>query len=161
MPAWEHCSAWAYGSPPSKALAPRPSLLADRRSPGERGGAVIIFTEDVGTGVRHADAQHTGVWVSLGEPAGTWRERIELLPQCQVDDKTIAATGNADIKFTHRLPALYDHHTRLCREPLHTYGLVGLDVADEVSSSPASFVADQAENRPHTIKAGLVAGLED
>jgi ornithine carbamoyltransferase len=61
----------------------------------------------------------------------------------------------------HCLPALHDHSTRLGRELLDTYGLDGLEVTDEVFSSPASVVFDQAENRLHTIKAVLVATLED
>ncbi|MCX4461531.1 hypothetical protein OOK58_02395 [Streptomyces sp. NBC_01728] len=37
----------------------------------------------------------------------------------------------------------------------------GLEVTDEVFSSPASVVFDQAENRLHTIKPVLFATLED
>ena len=43
---------------------------------------------------------------------------------------------------------------------LHSYGLDALEVTDQVFSSPASVVFDQAENRLHTIKAVLVATLE-
>ncbi|WP_326719046.1 MULTISPECIES: hypothetical protein [unclassified Streptomyces] len=161
MSAWEHCSTWVYGSPPSKALRLRPSLLAACRSPGERSGARITLAEDVETVVCHADFPHTGVWGSMGEPAGAWRERIELLLRYQVNGKAIAATGNPDVKVVHCLPALHDRHIRLDREPLDACGPVGLEIADEVSFSPASFVFDQAENRPHTIKAVLVAGPED
>jgi ornithine carbamoyltransferase len=61
----------------------------------------------------------------------------------------------------HCLPALHDHRPRLGRELLGTYGLDDLEVTDEVFSSPASVVFDQAENRLHTIKSVLVATLED
>jgi ornithine carbamoyltransferase len=59
----------------------------------------------------------------------------------------------------HCLPSLHDDRTRLGQELLETYGLNGLEVTDEVFSSPASIVFDQAENRLHTIKAVLVATL--
>ena len=40
-----------------------------------------------------------------------------------------------------------------------TFGIVGLEVTDEVFESAASIVFDQAENRMHTIKAVMVATL--
>jgi ornithine carbamoyltransferase len=43
----------------------------------------------------------------------------------------------------------------------HTYGPEALEVTDEVSSSSASLVFGQAENRFHTTKAALVVTLED
>ncbi|MFE0511141.1 ornithine carbamoyltransferase [Streptomyces sp. NPDC058964] len=144
-----------------RALWPDPALVAACRTRGNRTGARITLTEDVETAVRGADFLHTDVWVSMGEPAETWRERIELLLPYQVNGKTLALTGNADVRFMHCLPAFHDHRTRLGRELLDTYGLDGLEVTDEVFSSPASIVFDQAENRLHTIKAVLVATLED
>ncbi|WP_327426080.1 ornithine carbamoyltransferase [Streptomyces sp. NBC_01236] len=144
-----------------EALWPAPELVAACRALGENSGARITLTEDVETAVRGADFLHTDVWVSMGEPAATWRERIELLLPYQVNDKTLALTGNPDVKFMHCLPALHDHRTHLGRELLDTYGVDGLEVTDEVFSSPASVVFDQAENRLHTIKAVLVATLED
>jgi ornithine carbamoyltransferase len=41
------------------------------------------------------------------------------------------------------------------------YGLESLEVTEDVFESPASVVFDEAENRLHTIKAVLVATLED
>ncbi|MER5448667.1 ornithine carbamoyltransferase [Streptomyces sp. NPDC002766] len=143
------------------ALWPDRGLVADCRWFGQRTGARITVTEDVETAVRGADFLHTDVWVSMGEPADTWRERIDLLLPYQVTGRTLAATGNPDVLFMHCLPALHDHRTRLGRQLLDTYGLDGLEVTDEVFSSPASIVFDQAENRLHTIKAVLVATLED
>ncbi|MEU9390263.1 ornithine carbamoyltransferase [Streptomyces sp. NPDC048324] len=143
------------------ALWPDRGLVADCRWFGERTGARITVTEDVESAVRGADFLHTDVWVSMGEPADTWRERIDLLLPYQVTGKTLAATGNPDVRFMHCLPALHDHRTRLGRQLLDTYGLDGLEVTDEVFSSAASIVFDQAENRLHTVKAVLVATLED
>ncbi|NMI55034.1 MULTISPECIES: ornithine carbamoyltransferase [unclassified Streptomyces] len=144
-----------------KALWPEPELVGSCRALGEGSGARITLTEDVETAVRGADFLHTDVWVSMGEPADTWRERIELLAPYQVNAKTLALTGNPDVRFMHCLPALHDHSTRLGRELLDTYGLDGLEVTDEIFSSAASVVFDQAENRLHTIKAVLVATLQD
>ncbi|MCH0566472.1 MULTISPECIES: ornithine carbamoyltransferase [unclassified Streptomyces] len=144
-----------------KALWPDPALVAACRALGERSGARITLTEDVETAVRGADFLHTDVWVSMGEPADTWRRRIELLLPYQVNDKTLALTGNPDVKFMHCLPSLHDRRTDLGQNLFDSYGLDGLEVTDGVFSSPASIVFDQAENRLHTIKAVLVATMED
>ncbi|MBK3574429.1 ornithine carbamoyltransferase [Streptomyces sp. MBT65] len=144
-----------------KALWPAAELVSACRVLGENSGARITLTEDVETAVHGADFLHTDVWVSMGEPADSWRKRIELLLPYQVNDKTLAATGNPDVKFMHCLPALHDRRTHLGRDLFDTYGLDGLEVTDDVFSSPASIVFDQAENRLHTIKAVLVATLED
>ncbi|MEV8066618.1 ornithine carbamoyltransferase [Streptomyces sp. NPDC085995] len=144
-----------------RALWPDSGLVADCRTLAERTGASVTLTEDVEAAVRGADFLHTDVWVSMGEPADTWRERIELLLPYQVGEKTLAATGNPDVKFMHCLPSLHDDGTELGRELRAAHGLTGLEVTDEVFSSPASLVFDQAENRLHTIKAVLVATLED
>jgi ornithine carbamoyltransferase len=142
-------------------LWPAPALVTKCRDLAERSGARITLTEDVETAVRGTDFLHTDVWVSMGEPADTWRERIELLLPYQVNGKTLAATGNPDVRFMHCLPALHDHRTRLGQDLFDRYGLDGLEVTDDVFSSPASIVFDQAENRLHTIKAVLVSTLED
>ncbi|MFI6620187.1 ornithine carbamoyltransferase [Streptomyces sp. NPDC050528] len=144
-----------------KALWPAAELVAACQVLGENSGARITLTEDVETAVHGADFLHTDVWVSMGEPADSWRKRIELLLPYQVNDKTLAATGNPDVKFMHCLPALHDRRTHLGQDLFDTYGLDGLEVTDDVFSSPASIVFDQAENRLHTIKAVLVATLED
>ncbi|MEV0475316.1 ornithine carbamoyltransferase [Streptomyces prunicolor] len=143
-----------------KELWPAAELVASCRELGENSGACITLTEDVETAVHGADFLHTDVWVSMGEPADSWRKRIELLLPYQVNDKTLAATGNPDVKFMHCLPALHDRRTHLGQDLFDTYGLDGLEVTDDVFSSPTSIVFDQAENRLHTIKAVLVATLE-
>lgn len=42
-------------------------------------GARITRTENVEEGVKDCDFLYTDVWVSMGEPEGVWKERIELL----------------------------------------------------------------------------------
>ncbi|GAA2473818.1 ornithine carbamoyltransferase [Streptomyces longisporus] len=144
-----------------RALWPDAELVAECRRRAEVSGARITLTEDIEAAVRGADFLHTDVWVSMGEPAAAWRERIELLLPYQVTEKTLGATGNPDVKFMHCLPSLHDDRTALGRSLLDLYGLSALEVTDDVFSSPASLVFEQAENRLHTIKAVLVATLED
>ena len=101
----------------------------------------------------------TDVWVSMGEPAETWKERIELLTPYQVNSELMALTGNPNCKFMHCLPAFHNTDTAVGKELYEKYGLEALEVTDEVFESPASIVFDEAENRLHTIKAVMVATL--
>ncbi len=60
----------------------------------------------------------------------------------------------------HCLPAFHDLETVVGRQIMEQVDRHdGLEVTDEVFSSDASIVFDQAENRLHTIKAVLVATL--
>jgi ornithine carbamoyltransferase len=124
-------------------------------------GARITQTEDVEDGVRDVDFLYTDVWVSMGEPADTWTERIELLKPYQVDMSVVKATGNPEVKFMHCLPAFHDRHTKVGEDLFQRTGMEALEVTDDVFESPHSIVFDQAENRMHTIKAVLVATLGD
>jgi ornithine carbamoyltransferase len=103
----------------------------------------------------------TDVWVSMGEPADAWAERIELLKPYQVNAETMAASGNPDVKFMHCLPAFHNTETQVGKEIYETYGLESLEVTEDVFESGASLVWDEAENRMHTIKAVMVATLAD
>ncbi|WP_034091756.1 ornithine carbamoyltransferase [Streptacidiphilus albus] len=141
------------------ALWPAADLVTRCRELAESSGARITITEDVEEAVHGADYLYTDVWVSMGESADTWAERIVQLLPYQVNAKTLAATGNPDTAFLHCLPALHDRTTSLGADLFARYGLDGLEVTDEVFESPASLVFDQAENRMHTIKAVLVATL--
>ena len=122
-------------------------------------GARITITEDVAEAVAGCDVLLTDVWVSMGEPAEAWAERIELLKLYRVDAETMAMTGNPEVKFMHCLPAFHNRETIVGEELYERYGLEALEVTDEVFESPASLVWDEAENRMHTIKAVLVATL--
>jgi ornithine carbamoyltransferase len=79
----------------------------------------------------------------------------------QVTTAVLGATGNPDTKFMHCLPALHDRHTEVGAQLASEYGLDALEVTDSVFESPQSVVFDQAENRLHTIKAVMVATMED
>ena len=95
----------------------------------------------------------------MGEPASTWAERVDLLRAFQVSRDVMSATGNAEAKFMHCLPAFHNRDTRIGQEVFDKFGLDGLEVTEEVFESEQSVVFDQAENRLHTIKAILVATL--
>ncbi|WP_037608664.1 ornithine carbamoyltransferase [Streptacidiphilus rugosus] len=140
-------------------LWPDDELLARCRLVAEGSGARITLTESVDEGVHGVDYLYTDVWVSMGEPADLWRDRIQLLLPYQVNAKTLHATGNPATAFLHCLPALHDRRTEVGADLYERYGLDGLEVTDEVFASPASLVFEQAENRLHTIKAILVATL--
>ena len=73
--------------------------------PRDSGGSLTL-TESVAEGVKGADFLYTDVWVSMGEPAEMWAERIKLLRPYQVNAATMAATGNPHVKFLHCLPGL-------------------------------------------------------
>ena len=122
-------------------------------------GAQILITEDVAEAVAGADVLLTDVWVSMGEPADVWQERIDLLLPYQINARTMELTGNPNCKFMHCLPAFHNSDTAVGKEIFEKYGLDALEVTDEVFESPASIVFDEAENRMHTIKAVLVATL--
>lgn len=121
-------------------------------------GATITLTEDVEDATRDADVIYTDVWVSMGEPAEAWKERINDLKPYQVN---AAAMSNAKPTaiFMHCLPAFHDLKTTIGREVYEKFGLSELEVTDEVFESEQSVVFDEAENRMHTIKAVMYATM--
>ncbi len=142
-----------------KAYWPAEEVIAHARALAAGSGARITLTEAVEDGVRGADFVATDVWVSMGEPKEVWDERITALAPYAVTMDVLRATGNADVKFLHCLPAFHDLGTQVAREIHESHGLTSLEVTDEVFESAHSVVFDEAENRLHTIKAVLVATL--
>ncbi|NJQ13604.1 ornithine carbamoyltransferase [Streptomyces bohaiensis] len=138
---------------------PAAGVVAEARRLAEVSGARITLTEDVDEGVAGVDFVATDVWVSMGEPAQVWEERIVDLAPYAVTMDVLRASGNPDVKFLHCLPAFHDLGTALGREIHERFGLESLEVTDEVFESAHSVVFDEAENRLHTIKAVLVATL--
>ncbi len=125
----------------------------------EHSDARLTLTASVQEAVEGADFIYTDVWVSMGEPATVWAERIPQLLPYQVNAALMRAAGNPNVKFMHCLPALHNRETALGERIFQQFGLDGVEVTEEVFESPASIVWDQAENRLHTIKALLVATL--
>jgi ornithine carbamoyltransferase len=140
-------------------LWPSDELVKTCRGIAADTGARLTLTEDVDEGVGGVDYLYTDVWVSMGEPAEVWQERIDLLKPYQVNMDVVRRTGNPTVKFLHCLPAFHNRETKVGAEIYEKYGLDGLEVTEEVFESPHSIVFDQAENRVHTIKAVMVATL--
>jgi ornithine carbamoyltransferase len=138
---------------------PAEEVVAGARAAAEVSGARITLTEDIAEGVLGADFVATDVWVSMGEAKEIWDERIKALGAYAVTMDVLRATGNADVKFLHCLPAFHDLGTKVGREIHESHGLTELEVTDEVFESGHSVVFDEAENRMHTIKAVMVATL--
>jgi ornithine carbamoyltransferase len=142
-------------------LWPAEELVATCRQIAAETGARLLITEDVDKGVKGVDFLHTDVWVSMGEPAAVWDERIKLLKPYQVNMDVIKKTGNPNVKFMHCLPAFHNRETKVGEEIYQKSGMDGLEVTDDVFESKHAIVFDQAENRMHTIKAIMVATLGD
>ena len=121
-------------------------------------GATITLTEDVESGCKDADVIYTDVWVSMGEPAEVWEERINELKPYQVN-ATAFSYAKADAKFMHCLPAFHDLNTTIGKEINKKFGIDCMEVTDEIFEGERSIVFDEAENRMHSIKAIMYATL--
>lgn len=142
-----------------KSVQPSKDLVAQCREIAKETGAKITITDDVAKAVKDCDFLYTDVWVSMGEPAEVWVERINLLKPYQVNMDVIKKTGNPKVKFLHCLPAFHNRETTIGEDIFQKFGLDGMEVVEEVFESEHSIVFDQAENRLHTIKAVMVATL--
>jgi ornithine carbamoyltransferase len=140
-------------------LKPSATLLERARELSRASGARITVTEEIAEAVRGAAFVYTDVWISMGDAPDVWDARAAALRPYRVTAEVMAATGRADAKFMHCLPAVHNRETEMGEEAHRRYGLDGMEVAEEVFESPASIVFDQAENRMHTIRALLVATL--
>lgn len=138
---------------------PDKKLVDQCKEIAKKSGAKITLTSDVKEGVKGVDFLYTDVWVSMGEPAEAWSERIKFMKPYQVNMKMIKLTGNPNVKFMHCLPAFHNRETKVGEEIYQNHGLDGLEVTEDVFESEHSIVFDEAENRVHTIKAILVATL--
>ncbi len=136
---------------------PDPSLRETCRAIADTTGATLTFTSDP-TGAAGADVIYTDVWVSMGEPAEVWEERIRDLAPYQVNGEKMKAAAPGAI-FMHCLPAYHDLKTAVGREMGEKFGRDAMEVTDEVFEGPQSAVFDEAENRMHTIKAVMLETL--
>ena len=60
-----------------KKLQPSKELIDTCKKIAKETGAKITVTDDVKKGVKGCDFLYTDVWVSMGEPAEVWKERID------------------------------------------------------------------------------------
>ncbi|MEE8704718.1 MAG: ornithine carbamoyltransferase [Olsenella sp.] len=144
---------------PSKQM-PSEGLVATCRAIAERTGSTITLTEDVEEGARDASVLYTDIWVSMGEPAELWEERISLLEPYRVTSD-VMAQARPDAIFLHCLPSFHDTKTTVGSQIAERFGVREMEVTDEVFRSERSHVFDEAENRMHTIKAVMYATLKD
>jgi ornithine carbamoyltransferase len=144
-----------------KQLWPNEDLVKKSRVTADQTGARLTLTDDVDAAVKGVDFLYTDVWVSMGEEASVWEERIKLLTPYQVNAELVVRTGNPGVKFLHCLPAFHDRNTKVGEEMYERFGMDGLEVTNDVFESERSIVWDQAENRMHTIKALMVATIGD
>ena len=142
-----------------KELQPNADLIATCQEIAKETGATLTVTDNVEQGVKGCDFLYTDVWVSMGEPAEVWAERIKLLKPYQVNKEVMAKTGNPKCKFMHCLPAYHNLETQVGRDVYKQFGVDGVEVTEDVFESENSIVFDEAENRMHTIKAVMVATL--
>ena len=124
----------------------------------ESGGSVTL-TSSVEEACTGADVVYTDIWVSMGEPAELWEERIKLLSPYQVNSRVIDLMAPTGI-FMHCLPAFHDAETTIGAEIAERFGITEMEVSDEVFRGSCSRVFDEAENRMHSIKAIIYATLK-
>ena len=141
-----------------KKYFPDEKLVAECREIAKTTGATITLEENPETALVGANVIYTDVWVSMGEPAEVWEERIRELSPYRVtaDIMNMAAPGAV---FMHCLPSFHDLKTVVGKEMGERFGIDCMEVSDEVFESEASIVFEEAENRMHTIKAVMAATL--
>jgi len=138
---------------------PDEELVKTCRKIAKENGCTITLTPDVKKGTKNADVIYTDIWVSMGEDASIWEQRIKLLSPYQVTPE-VMANAKPDAIFMHCLPSFHDLETTIGKEIYEKFGLKEMEVCDSVFRSPQSKVFDEAENRMHTIKAVMFATLK-
>jgi len=141
-----------------KKYFPQAELTETCKALAKQSGGSITQTEDIYAGVADADVIYTDVWVSMGEPAEVWAERIQELSPYQVNAAVMAKAKPGAI-FLHCLPSFHDLNTAIGREMGQKFNITAMEVTDDVFESPQSKVFEEAENRMHTIKAVMAATL--
>ena len=137
---------------------PDKALIAECERLAVESGATLRFCTDPKEAVSGADVIYTDVWVSMGEPAEVWAERISDLAPYAVT-KEIMALADKGAVFMHCLPSYHDLGTTIGKEVGERFGRDSMEVTDEVFESEQSIVFEEAENRMHTIKAVMAATL--
>ncbi|PIE46382.1 MAG: ornithine carbamoyltransferase [Gammaproteobacteria bacterium] len=146
-----------------KNLLPDAKFVKQCEEFAKESGARIMVTDDAKAAVDGVDYIHTDVWVSMGEPIESWKERIDILMPYQVTTEMMQAANNPRVKFMHCLPAFHNSETKVGKQIAEQYPELanGIEVTEDVFESPYNIAFEQAENRMHTIKAVMVAALGD
>lgn len=138
---------------------PNAELVSTCRDLARESGGSVTLTSSVEEACTGANVVYTDIWVSMGEPAELWEERIKLLSPYQVNSRVIDLMAPTGI-FMHCLPAFHDTETTIGAEIAERFGITEMEVTDEVFRGPRSRVFDEAENRMHSIKAIIYATLK-
>ena len=141
-----------------KEYFPSAELVEECEKIAKENGGSITLTESVDEAAKGANVIYTDVWVSMGEPAEVWAERINALAPYSVT-KEVMAKADENAVFMHCLPAYHDLGTAIGKEVGEKFGREYMEVSDEVFESEQSIVFEEAENRMHTIKAIMYATL--
>ncbi|MCL2783143.1 MAG: ornithine carbamoyltransferase [Propionibacteriaceae bacterium] len=139
-------------------LQPAADVVDAAKARAEQTGSSIMLSDDLDA-VAGADFVYTDIWISMGESADLYAQRVNLLSPYRVDAALLARTGNPDVKVLHDLPALHDMGTKMARQLAEMTGTTQFEITDAVFEANANVIFDEAENRMHTIKAVLVAAL--
>lgn len=137
---------------------PDPELVETCKKIAKENGCEITVTSDVEQGTKDANILYTDIWVSMGEPASLWEQRIKELSPYQINAQLMENAADNAI-LMHCLPAFHDTHTTVAQEIEKKFGITEMEVTNEVFESEASKVFDEAENRMHAIKAIVLATL--
>ena len=137
---------------------PAAELITQCKEIAASTGATLEFEPDPIKATKNADVIYTDVWVSMGEPAEVWEQRINDLLPYRVTSRILVNAGMKCI-FMHCLPSFHDLNTTIGKDIHDRFGLDCMEVTDEVFNSPQSVVFDEAENRMHTIKAIMAVTL--
>ncbi|MBE6613447.1 MAG: ornithine carbamoyltransferase, partial [Ruminococcaceae bacterium] len=113
---------------------PDQTLIAECQAIAAETGATLSFIEDPMEAVKGANVIYTDVWVSMGEPAEVWAERIKDLSPYQVNSKLMAAAADNCV-FMHCLPAFHDLNTTIGKDISEKFGITEMEVTDEVFES--------------------------
>jgi len=142
-----------------KELLPKAELVEKCRAIAAETGAEIELTTDIKEGAKDCDVLYTDIWLSMGEPAELWAQRIKLLLPYQVN-KELMAMAKPTAIFLHCLPSFHDRETTVGEEIYQKFGLEAMEVTDDVFLGKQGRQFQEAENRMHTIKAVMYATLK-
>ncbi len=142
-----------------KALWPDEELVKTCEEIARETGATVTLSDDVKAACTGANVIYTDIWLSMGEPAELWQERIKQLSPYQVNDEVMGYADDNAI-FMHCLPSFHDLNTTVAQDVHDKFGLTEMEVTDKVFESSRSRVFDEAENRMHSIKAIMYATLK-
>ena len=141
-----------------KKYFPDKKLIEECEKIAKETGATLNFCEEPLEATKGADVIYTDVWVSMGEPAEVWEERINELTPYQVNMNLMNNAGEKAV-FMHCLPAFHDLKTTVGKDINKRFNIDQMEVTDEDFESERSIVFKEAENRMHTIKAVMAASL--